>query len=133
MIWGFTGTDRGMTSHQLSAVGVHLQVSGELHHGDCVGADAQTHAIARRLGGLWIVGHPPDVDVKRAFCDFDVALPPRPYIDRNHDIVDACDFLLATPRGYVEELRSGTWATIRYARKIGTALRIIYPNGTTGV
>lgn len=133
MKWGFTGTSRGMTSQQLSAVGVHLQISGELHHGDCIGSDAQAHEIARRLGGLWIIGHVPDRDEKRAFCDFDVTLPPRSYIERDHNIVDACDFLLATPHGHVEELRSGTWATIRYARKTGKALRIIYPDGRTGV
>ncbi len=39
-----------------------------------------------------------------------------PPLVRNHKIVDGCDFLIAAPHG-PEILRSGTWATIRYARK----------------
>jgi hypothetical protein len=37
---------------------------------------------------------------------------------------------LACPRGYTEELRSGTWATIRYARKTGVPYVIIFPDRT---
>jgi len=34
------------------------------------------------------------------------------------------------PKGKVEEWRgSGTWATIRYARKVGKPVTIIYPDG----
>ena len=35
---------------------------------------------------------------------------------------------LIYPRNH-EELRSGTWMTIRYAKKIGKKLVIIWPNG----
>jgi predicted Rossmann fold nucleotide-binding protein DprA/Smf involved in DNA uptake len=54
---------------------------------------------------------------------------PRPYLVRNRDIVDVCNLLLATPGGTVEQLRSGTWATIRYARRIGRPVWIVFPNG----
>lgn len=129
MIFGFTGSQNGMTQPQRQAVYSMLAVGGALHHGDCVGADAQAHVIARQHG-LWIVGHPPNRDVKRAFSTFDEVREPRAYIERNHVIVDECELLIATPDGYVEQLRSGTWATIRYARKIGRLRRIIYPDGT---
>ena len=43
-------------------------------------------------------------------------------------LVDACEVLLATPKG-PEKLRSGTWATVRYARKVGKRIVIIEPDG----
>ena len=51
---------------------------------------------------------------------------PKPYLDRNRDIVDACEVLLATPDG-PERLRSGTWSTVRYARKIGKPVEVRLP------
>lgn len=38
---------------------------------------------------------------------------------RNRRIVAAVDVLIAAPETDREELRSGTWATIRYARAAG--------------
>lgn len=101
----------------------------ELHHGDCIEADAEAHEIARALG--WhIVGHPPTNPHKRAFCQFDEARPPAPYLVRNRHIVNETTALLATPRSFAEVIRSGTWATIRYARKLGRPVIVIYPNGS---
>ena len=51
------------------------------------------------------------------------------YLERNRDIVDACDILIACPRTLKEELRSGTWATVRYARKVGKPVAILWNNG----
>lgn len=108
----------------------------EFHHGDCVGADAEAHKIF--LGKVSIVIHPPIDTKKRVFCGGDSAgngvtiLKAKDYLDRNHDIVDATDFLIATPDGYKEKLRSGTWATIRYAQKQGKIVAVIWPNGITG-
>ena len=48
---------------------------------------------------------------------------------RNAVIVDGCDLLVAIPAGDREEWRSGTWATVRYARKIKREHIIIWPNG----
>jgi predicted Rossmann fold nucleotide-binding protein DprA/Smf involved in DNA uptake len=42
--------------------------------------------------------------------------------------VNETGVLVAMPDG-PEELRSGTWATVRYARKQGKDGRIIYPDG----
>jgi len=53
----------------------------------------------------------------------------RPPLTRNHDIVDCTELLIACPKSMKEELRSGTWATVRYARKLERPVIIIYPNG----
>ena len=125
---GFTGTQQGMTPKQLAEVQRVLQEeqAGWFHHGDCIGADAQAHEIAQRLG-LMICIHPPEDPRKRAWCSGDQTFPEKPYLIRNHDIVNQSDFLIATPKEYEEVLRSGTWATIRYARKSNKRVRIIYP------
>ena len=53
---------------------------------------------------------------------------PKPYLERNKDIVDETGLLIATPKGE-EIVRSGTWSTIRYARKNHKKIIIIMPNG----
>jgi hypothetical protein len=127
---GFTGTQKGMTNAQHTTIW-HLLGSttyAEAHHGDCIGADATFHAIASEIG-IPVVIHPPNTDAKRAFCKSSQTMPPKPYLVRNHEIVDSSDVLIATPKGFVEELRSGTWATIRYARKQGKRVFIVFPSG----
>lgn len=97
----------------------------EFHHGDDKGADADAHALVREtLPNCRIVVHPPDNGYRRAHCSGDVVLQAHPFLVRNHHIVDACSCLIATPDG-PEVLRSGTWATIRYARKRGVLRYII--------
>jgi len=49
---------------------------------------------------------------------------------RNHKIVDICDILVAFPQTNSETVRSGTYATIRYARKCKKPIIIIYPDGS---
>lgn len=129
-VLGFTGTREGMTTAQYRQFGVLIATSPPemFRHGDCVGSDAQAHGLVRTTRAVIHV-HPPTSPAKRAFCDGDVIWLPRPYIDRNHDIAERCDHLIATPKG-PEELRSGTWATIRYARRIGRPVTIIWPDGS---
>jgi hypothetical protein len=134
---GFTGTAKGMTDKQIRILQNQLLIfkPKEFHHGDCVGADADAHRIALALNILVVV-HPPIDDKQRAFCGARGKRGPKvsftelkPYLERNHDIVDACDVLIATPAQRNEVLRSGTWATIRYARKKGKEVIIINPEG----
>lgn len=129
---GFTGTHTGMTPAQKNIVRALLfATSGNsFHHGDCVGADAEAHDIAKELG-WFIAGHPPDNDKARAFKECDTNWDPKPYLTRNREIVDACELLIATPTELDEQLRSGTWATVRYAKKTHTNTVIIYPPGNT--
>lgn len=134
---GFTGTQRGMTPIQRVEFTSALLVLGEddtpniLHQGDCIGADANAALIGRELG-FSIVSHPPILAVKRAFFEADVTMPQRDYISRNHDIVNAVEYMLATPGEMIEQLRSGTWATIRYAKKAKhlKGWAIIFPDGS---
>ncbi len=130
MIVGSTGTQNGMTAAQLTFVLDTLAAwgVGELHHGDCIGADADIHKLARELG--WrVVGHPPSDPSKRAWCDFDEIRAPAPYLVRNTAIVIATELLLATPAQRTMQLRSGTWATVRRARALGRPIMLVWPDG----
>lgn len=120
-----------MTSEQIWTIDKLLQddmITMTAHHGDCVGADADFHRLSR-LNGLLVVGHPPIKNDLRAFCDFDEIREPKEPLDRNHDIVDESDWMIFTPSGFKEVLRSGTWATIRYTRKVERAGWIVWPDG----
>lgn len=133
---GFTGTRKGMTHEQTKKVRKYFVQLHPfcLHHGDCIGADDEANSIARGLFNNSII-HPP-VDPKyRAYCPSDKSWEPKRYIVRNHDIVDESDILVATPKQKRETRRSGTWATIRYARKQEhiKAIYIIYPDGTSSL
>jgi len=137
---GFTGTQSGMTLEQkktvqrilLSFVEDENIFISEVHHGDCIGADENFHKIIKAYDhflGIAIHIHPPIKAIKRAFCDGTVLHKEKSYLVRNHDIVDACNVMIATPGEREEQLRSGTWSTIRYAKKCDKALHIIYPDG----
>jgi hypothetical protein len=122
---GFTGTRQGMSEHQKRALRMAMEaatldgIENILHHGDCKGSDAEAHAIAVDLG--WdIVIHPPVKRVMRAYCrDGAIILPPLDYLARDEAIVNASRFIFAAPKSNNEEKRSGTWYTVRYARKMG--------------
>lgn len=157
MILGITATRGQLTVAQADNLErwIHDPDVTEVHHGDCKGGDELAHSMAL-IARKPIVIHPPTVELHRAFChrkvtwwafgrnyekmaeivwlfppvnrepDFTV-LEPLPYLKRNHDIVDTCDFLLALPGTEQEIVRSGTWATIRYARKVGRPHEIVTP------
>lgn len=128
---GITGTQDGMTEAQFALVRelMGLFYMNEIHGGDCVGFDAECITLVKELRpDVKTVGHPPSNPNKRAFLEYDELREEKDYIARNHDIVDETIFLLACPNG-PERLRSGTWATIRYARKQGKKVLIIYPDG----
>jgi len=117
---GVTATRDGMSDEQKQDFHDFLiwEDVGELHHGDCVGGDADAHEIAMEVGGIYIVVHPPTDPKHRAFCEGHEIRPEKPYLERNKDIVDETEQLFAAPRDrHVEERRSGTWHTIRYARR----------------
>jgi len=123
---GFTGTRHGMSQRQWEAFELLLcELDGkhgvtEFHHGDCVGADKDAHlSVARTLLNCDIVIHPPEDPKLRAWMISETILRPLPYLERNRAIVNAVDLLVAAPFTNHEEVRSGTWATIRYAKKVG--------------
>lgn len=131
---GFTGTQIGCSDHQIAAmtrvfVGLKMSV---LHHGDCIGADEMAHYIARVME-VSVEKHPPIIQTKCARCEMlpgEITHSSRDYLVRNHDIVDLSTVLVATPKEEVgEEMRSGTWATVRYARKLRRTIYVIRPSG----
>lgn len=128
---GFTGTRAGLARFQYDALLGLLKLLNprEIQHGDCVGADYTVHGIARSLE-VRVVMRPPTDDTYRAFCKGAVyTYPPKPYLSRNHDIVNNTSYLIACPKDRKETLRSGTWATVRYAGRTGKVTYLVYPNG----
>ena len=73
---GFTGTQVGISEKQkekLRELIVEYKPD-EVHHGDCVGADASFDQLCCSLAIKRVI-HPPINQSKRAFCDGDVVLP----------------------------------------------------------
>lgn len=136
---GFTGTQEGMTLEQKNAVSDILRIvsPSHAHHGDCIGADKDFHDLCRSIRSIYVIGHP-GVDKygrspKRAHCVTDENEAELPYLERNAVIVNKSQLVIATPKGYEEELRSGTWSTIRRARRFNRTVFIIYPDGSRSV
>jgi transposase InsO family protein len=103
-------------------------------HGDCVGADAEFDEIAAELGCVRRL-YPSNLEQTRAHCELRGAIEfanSAPPLTRNGWIVNASSVLIATPKEYREELRSGTWSTIRRARKrsVTIPLVIVLPSGS---
>src|SRR5574342_318495 len=125
---GFTGTQDGMTEVQRNEVERLLKELDprHVHHGDCVGADQEFHSMCEgRIRHI----HPSNLGHKRAWCEGDIVYRPNPPLKRNRHIVNMSDELIAAPYQYLEVMRSGTWATIRYAKQKGIKIHIVYPDG----
>jgi len=138
VIVGFTGTREGMSGYQEGKVAELINDLGttEFHHGDCVGADAEAYGIASDDWGIRLVCHPPLDDKLRAWTYNDETREPKPYLERDRDIVDECELLIATPKqNAVPELfrGSGTWYTIRYANEVNRHIIIVWPQGATEI
>jgi len=121
VILGFTGTRRGMTAAQRATLADCVSVlPARAVHGGAVGADEEFDAFLVRAGMV-----AQDVDVYPASVDRWVkwvdagrtVYAVRPPLARNRFIVRDCDYLIAAPATAEEVRRSGTWATIRYARR----------------
>jgi len=125
MIVGFTGSRRGLDSHQINQIKELLSNPEitEVHHGDCRGADETFHRLASEAGKK-IVIHPPNSS-KMRFNGVGEVLPRKPFLERNKDIVIASDVMIACPESSEEVLRSGTWATIRFSKKTNTHLVLL--------
>ena len=128
---GFTGTREGMTPEQKGSFQKLIKDLGvtELHHGDCVGADSDAHDLSSVYIECHI--HPCYFSHMRAYKETkpEFVYPIKPPLERNKDIVNFSDALIATPKESYQVLRSGTWSTIRYANAIGKQVYLIIPNG----
>ena len=142
---GITGTREGLTREQRDALADHLRrwllfsIQGvpEFHHGGATGADRHAHNVVREVYGVTarVVVHPasdlpePPTD----WTDADELRPAYPALVRNRRIVDATagnGMLLAFPRTRREEQRSGTWDTVRAARRRNLAVLYFWPDAT---
>lgn len=114
---GFTGTRKGMSGLQASQLQYVLALfyhadkavnrKPELHFGRHesveLKADKEAAALASSLG----YATEPHYAMRGE------------ELDRNREIIAEVSVLIAAPETDVEEQRSGTWATVRYARKKG--------------
>lgn len=132
---GFTGTREGLTAAQREQLANYVVAHSpsQAHHGCCVGADEVFSNMCGTFMHTEVIGHPgdmPALTMANLEVHCDEVLPAKPNLDRNRDIVDACEVLFACPKTMEEEQRSGTWATVRYARKVGRRVVIFWPDGT---
>jgi len=130
-IVAFTGTQIGMTWAQKKAFrSLLIEMKPRvLIHGDCIGADADAHDIAVDLGiEVWI--RPCILSEKRAYKEGKLLAEPEEPIARNHKMVDQSHALIGCPKRPRQELRSGTWATIRYAKKADVLRWLVFPDGS---
>lgn len=131
---GATATRRGLTSHQIANIyrwllSDHKRIS-RLHHGCCVGGDASFNDMAREIG-IWTVGHPPEDTKYMSDCFVDEMLEPKPYLERDMNIVVAAKTLLVAPyQDYQPSSNrgSGTWTTYSYAEARKLRVVIFWPS-----
>lgn len=126
----FSGSRNGMTPLQHSATERLLRkLNGRyLFHGDCVGADSAAHDIGVSLGYI-IKIYPPSNPKLRAFRRGDSCAKPKPYLERNRNMIDDADILVAAPRLIDTGQRSGTLYCIRYANRKSKPVFIIELSG----
>ncbi len=140
---GFTGTRQGMSENQKKSLkGIIERLDNEnesideFHHGGCIGADNEASNIigAGRCicSFIPIITHHPKNEryVVYKYGDYPPFLEsfvqkPKPYLERNRDIVDNSDILIACPKDF-NQTRSGTWYTINYAHKQGKPVIILW-------
>jgi hypothetical protein len=142
MIIGFTGTRDGITKIQEERVVtiMHNLLPHRydlLIHGGAEGADDAIHSAAGDLFDFRIEIYPCK-ESRRTYWiqrkqgrgeDYFVHTTREP-LERNRIIADRCNHLIATPFQMVEIVRSGTWATIRYAREKRKSVTIVFPDGS---
>jgi hypothetical protein len=144
---GITGTREHPSDSQRNTLGMLITAcmtvaisNREIHHGCATGADEFAHQIALTIPGLDIHGHPgyghnresPHQMIIRP-AEFTSLWRAKLYRDRNYDIVAACDLLIAIPQ-YPENdsrsERSGTWQTVRIARRARISIIEVTPTGS---
>ena len=132
--WGCTGSSTIVTHAQVSMAMKWVAQNAWptwAHHGDCIYGDVAWHHIFRVTRTVLIGVHPPVNPIKRAWCVGDKNYVEAEYLTRNRMIVDMITpggWLVAMPEG-PEKDRSGTWYTIRYARRSKKPVLIFWPNG----
>lgn len=102
------------------------------HHGGCIGSDETMHHLIHHYYPNCIIHLYPST-----FKDMwgiqpdeaDWSQEPKKALERDLDIVNASEILIALSPTEEEILRSGTWATLRYMKKANKPFIIIPPTG----
>lgn len=131
---GFTGNRHGLSEEQKQAIIsiLHKYKNIIVSHGDCLGSDTDFHNLCvyhreqypeKRVD---IHIFPPDNSKLRGFNEGDLIMKENSYLGRNLQIIKYSSFLIACPVDKnKEELRSGTWSTIRQAQKRNVPVYIL--------
>lgn len=127
---GITGSRNGVSDAALDRFKRLMNANNvdEIHHGDCKGTDEIIHNLYCEK--VKMVIHPPKNSSLRAYCQSDDIKECYDYLERNNNIVEQVDVLVAFPDSYEEKLRSGTWYTIRRAKNFGMQCIIIFKDGS---
>lgn len=123
---GFTGNRHGLNLVQKEQIELVLNEYDNIiaSHGDCVGSDTEFHELCmkhKEMNPNKIIEihiYPPNNPTLRAFNRGDLLMEEQPYLTRNLNILKNSNILIACPIDKnKEEMRSGTWSTIRQAKK----------------
>jgi hypothetical protein len=133
-ILAFTGTRKGMTPRQLIYVESCLENlrPQAVHHGGCKGADAEFHKLCLafnipEIHVWWSNLQSTHMDVLADESLRVIHHAEQPPLDRDWDIVREADLVVACPDTAVETIRSGTWATVRYADQLQKRIVVVKP------
>lgn len=136
-IIGFIGEERGMTDGQRETTRHLLKVLhgnnyGIARHGMAEGAVDEFHVMARQQG-YYITGHPGcDTNgevASKTHLVCDETQDPKPFRERNKDIIFASDSIIAVPHTAIEPPRTATWAAVREALRQGKQMWVVLPSG----
>lgn len=150
--YAFTGTQGQHTREQKDALNqlfrelkysaLELGFVVHLHHGVCVGLDnladrlAFLNGITRELHPGINPKYPQDISKRAMGCYLRMGFilhEAKPFLVRNKEMVDVVgSTLIAAPAQNgleYEQVRSGTWSTIRYARKKSKNIIYVWPDG----
>lgn len=134
MILSFTGTRRGMKPAQYERVFFAVKQTAWTRavHGCCHGSDREFHDLTSSLAHDLFPSNEEQHQwaLQNSFGGRNVIYPIMPPIERDKKMVDLGNTLIATPGGMQEIVHSGTWTTIRYARRIRRHTIICWPDGT---
>lgn len=131
---GVTASREGVSETQRRALTTFLlraRAAGadRFHHGCCVGGDEIAAVIAHNLG-YRVVGHPPVKTQWRSMLACGVSnelRDPLDYLARDVQIVEEVDALIGLPNR--PECGSGTWFTVRQARRANKPRLVLLPGG----
>ena len=131
---GFTGGRKAIQSERITLEIVRILYSldygiSKVSHGGAVGADKIVHdTVLRILPSTQVEIWPSNLTqyhAKLVVNENVTVHDQKDPLERNKLIVDNSDLLVAIPDCKTEVLRSGTWQTIRYAKKTGVLVMII--------